>query len=118
MNLKKTIFEKIKDGFFTSTFCSKCKKQNWPPSHYCKDCFKKTKLKKIDNKGIILEVSYSHIPNQENYFGIGDFSGLRILGTIVDKNTKINDLIAINKVKVDNDKISIEFRKLVDKKND
>ncbi len=112
MNLKEIIFEKIKDGVFTSTFCSYCKRHIWPPSQYCKDCFKKTKLKKINNKGILLEMSYSHILNQENYFGIGDFSGIRVIGTIVDKNIKINDLIAIYKIKVDNEKILLEFNKL------
>ncbi|MDQ6724434.1 MAG: hypothetical protein M3Z01_09265 [Thermoproteota archaeon] len=116
MNLKEIIFEKIKDGVFASTFCSHCKRHIWPPNQYCKDCFKKTKLRKINNKGILLEMSYSHISNQENYFGIGDFSGIRIIGTISDKNIKINDLIAIYKIKVDNEKILLEFNKL-DKKN-
>ena len=32
MNLKETIFKKIKDGLFLSTFCRECKKYNWPPS--------------------------------------------------------------------------------------
>ncbi len=115
MNLKETLFKNIEEGIFLSTFCTECKKHNWPPSFYCKDCFKKTKLKKINNQGILLEMSYSHIINQENFFGIGDFSGIRIIGT-VNKSIKINDSIVINIIKVINNKISIEFNKLENKK--
>jgi uncharacterized OB-fold protein len=43
MNLKETLFKKIEDGLFVSTFCKECKKYNWPPSMYCKECFSKTK---------------------------------------------------------------------------
>jgi uncharacterized OB-fold protein len=111
MNLKETIFKKFKDGIFINTFCPHCKKQNWPPSNNCRDCFKKTIFKKIENKGILLEMSYSHIPKQENFFGIGYFSGIRILGTIVNKNLKVNDSIAIHNIKIINDKISLEFKK-------
>jgi uncharacterized protein len=112
MNLKETILKKFKDGIFINTFCPHCKKQNWPPNINCKYCFKKTILKKIENKGILLEMSYSHIQKQENFFGIGDFSGIRILGTIVKKSIKVNDLIAIYNIKIIDDKISLEFDKL------
>ncbi len=112
MNLKKTILKKFKDGIFVNTFCPQCKKQNWPPSNNCKDCFNKTILKKIDNKGILLEMSYSHIQNQENFFGIGDFSGIRILGTVANKNIKVNDSIVIQNIKIIDNKISLEFNKL------
>jgi uncharacterized OB-fold protein len=115
MNLKEQIFEKIKDGKFQSTFCSKCNQYNWPPCNNCKNCFKKTRLKKIDNKGILLEKSYSHLSDQHDYFGIGDFSGIRIIGT-VDKNIEINDKIIISNIRLDNDRISLEFRKLEKKK--
>ena len=40
MNLKETLFKKIEDGLFVGTFCKECKKYNWPPSIYCKECFK------------------------------------------------------------------------------
>ena len=115
MNLKESILKKIKDEIFLITYCTKCKKYNWPPSYNCKYCFKKTILKKLFNKGILLEVSYSHLPDQNNYFGIGEFSGIRILG-MVDGDIKINDAIEISKIKVNNDKISVEFNKLKRKK--
>ncbi len=115
MNLKESILKKIKDEIFLITYCTNCKKYIWPPYYNCKYCFKKTILKKLFNKGILLEMSYSHLPDQNNYFGIGEFSGIRILG-MVDGDIKINDAIAISKIKVKNDKISVEFNKLKRKK--
>jgi uncharacterized protein len=115
MNLKESILAKIKDEIFFITFCIKCKKYNWPPSYNCKYCFRKTILKKLYNKGILLEVSYSHLPDQNNYFGIGEFSGIRILG-MVDGDIKINDAIAISKIKVNDGRISVEFNRLKIKK--
>src|SRR5215213_9759284 len=115
MNLKESILTKIKDEIFFITFCNKCKKYNWPPGYNCKYCFRKTILKKLYNKGILLEVSYSHLPDQNNYFGIGEFSGIRILG-MVDGNIKINDAIEISKIKVNYGRISVEFNRLKIKK--
>ncbi len=115
MNLKETLFKKIEDGLFVSTFCKGCKKYNWPPSMYCKECFSKTKLKKIKNVGILLEISYSYITNEPSFFGIGDFSGIRIIGT-ANKSIRINDSIEIDKIKVINNKISIVFNKSHKKK--
>jgi|GEM_PF-1198283 uncharacterized OB-fold protein len=115
MTVKDTLFNKIKTGSFYCTFCRYCNIFTWPPSNYCKKCFKETKFKKINNHGILLELSYSHMPNQECFFGIGDFSGIRIIGTLVDKNMNVNDLIKINKATVINDKILLEFIKLSNK---
>jgi uncharacterized OB-fold protein len=112
MNLKERILEKIKDGTFLSTFCNQCKRHIWPPSNNCKDCFGITELKDVDNKGILLEISYSHIVDQKGYFGIGDFSGLRIIGK-VDSNIEIGEPISISKVRANKDnKIIVEFYKL------
>ena len=111
MNLKESILAKIKDKIFYITFCIKCKRYNWPPSYNCKYCFRKTILKKLYNKGVLLEVSYSHLPDQNNYFGIGEFSGIRILG-MVDGDIKINDAIVISKIKVNDGRISVEFNRL------
>jgi hypothetical protein len=55
------------------------------------------------------------LPDQNNYFGIGEFSGIRILG-MVDGDIKINDAIAIFKIKVNNGRISVEFNRLKIKK--
>jgi uncharacterized protein len=115
MNLKETLFKKIEEGLFISTFCKECKKYNWPPSIYCKECFSKTKLKEIKNIGILLEISYSYITNEPSFFGIGDFSGIRIIGT-ANKSIRINDSIQIDKIKVINNKISIVFNKSHKKK--
>jgi uncharacterized OB-fold protein len=115
MTLKDVLFDKIKKDSFYCTFCNYCNIFTWPPSYYCKKCYKKTKLKKIKNYGTLLELSYSHLENQECYFGIGDFSGIRIIGTLVEKNMNVNDLIKINKATVIDDKILLEFIKLYDK---
>jgi len=111
MSLKESILAKIKDQAFFITFCIRCKKYNWPPTYNCKYCFRKTILKQLYNKGILLEVSYSHLPDQNNYFGIGEFSGIRILG-MVDGDIKINDAIEISKIKVNDGRISVEFNRL------
>ena len=115
MSLKESILAKIKDKAFFITFCIRCKKYNWPPTYNCKYCFRKTILKQLYNKGILLEVSYSHLPDQNNYFGIGEFSGIRILG-MVDGDIKINDAIEISKIKVNDGRISVEFNRLKIKK--
>ena len=111
MNLKGKMFEKIKDGTFFCTFCTRCKRHVWPPCNNCKECFGITELKDVDNKGILLEISYSHIADQQGYFGIGDFSGLRIIGK-VDSNIEIGGHISISKVRANKDnKIIVEFDK-------
>ncbi len=81
MNIKDTLFNKIKEDYFNVLSVEIARVFTWPPSNYCKECFKETKLKKINNHGILLELSYSYIPNQECFFGIGEFSGIRIIGT-------------------------------------
>jgi uncharacterized OB-fold protein len=111
MNLKEKIFEKIKDGTFLSTYCTRCKKHVWPPCNHCKECFGITELKDVDNNGILLEKSYSHIVDQQGYFGIGDFSGLRIIGKM-HSNFEIGGPISISKVRANKDnKIMVEFNK-------
>jgi uncharacterized protein len=111
MNFKESILEKIKEGIFLSTYCNQCKRYIWPPSNNCKECFGTTKLKDVDNNGILLEISYSHIDDQKGYFGIGDFSGLRIIGK-VDSNIEIGEPISISKVRANKDnKIIVEFYK-------
>ena len=111
MNLKERMFEKIKYGTFLNTFCTRCKKHVWPPCNNCKECFGITELKDVDNKGILLEISYSHIVDQEGYFGIGDFSGLRIISKVIS-NYEIGGRISISKVRANKDnKIIVEFDK-------
>jgi uncharacterized OB-fold protein len=111
MNIREEIFKKANEGLFICTFCLNCNIFNWPPNNNCKKCLKKTRLRKIMNKGVILEASYSHLPNQKSFFGIGDFSGIRILGTI-DRNVQINDFITIYKVSIIDNKISFVFKKI------
>ena len=112
LTLKEKIFNKInEEGSFICTFCSKCNTYNWPPNYNCKKCFNNTRLKKIKNKGIVLEKSYSHLSDQKSFFGIGDFSGIRVLGTM-DRQMSVNDLITIYKAAIIENKISIIFKKI------
>ena len=111
MNLKEKIFERIKNGTFSSTSCNHCKKHIWPPSNNCKECFEITELKDVDNKGILLEISYSHMVDQKGYFGLGDFSGLRIIGK-VSSDIEIGEPISISKLTSNKDNIIVvEFDK-------
>src|ERR687889_969420 len=101
MNIKEKIFEKIHDGILLSAFCPQCKRHVWPPSNNCKECLKITEIKPIYNRGIILEISFSYLNDQQCFFGIGDFSGIRIIGK-VEPNTKAYDSIYISNVKMSN----------------
>ena len=111
MNLKEKIFERIKNGALLSTSCNHCKKHIWPPCNNCKECFEITELKDVDNKGILLEISYSHMVDQKGYFGLGDFSGLRIIGK-VSSDIEIGEPISISKLTSNKDNIIVvEFDK-------
>ncbi|HEY6536543.1 MAG TPA: hypothetical protein VIY08_12210 [Candidatus Nitrosocosmicus sp.] len=111
MNLKEKMLERINDGIFEVTFCTKCKEYSWPPRYNCKSCFKFNVLKEIENKGILLEKSFSHLSNNESFFGVGEFNKIRILGTI-NNEVEVNDLIFINSLKIIDKRISLEFKKL------
>ncbi len=111
MNLKEIIFDKIKSGVFLVPYCNICIKFMWPPSYYCNICFRKTYLKKVENNGIMLEKSFSNLPFQNNYFGIGNFSNIIILGKM-DKEVKIMDRIRISKIEIKDNKLDIKFEKL------
>ena len=111
MNIKEKILEKIKEGIFEVTFCNQCQEYIWPPRYNCNSCFKSTILKEIENKGILLEKSFSYLSNNQSFFGIGEFNKIRIIGTINDE-IKINDAISIKNLKTIDNRISLEFKKL------
>jgi uncharacterized OB-fold protein len=111
MNIKDQIIKKIKDGILLSAFCPRCKKYVWPPSNNCRECLETTELKCIYNRGILLETSFSHLADQQCFFGIGEFSGIRIIGK-VESNIKVYDFIFISKVKMsDTNRIIVEFKR-------
>ncbi len=110
MNIRETIFEKVKTGVLLITFCKECRKFIWPPSQHCNVCFKETVLKKIDNDGILLEKTYSNLPFQKNYFGIGEFSNIRLIGK-VNEGLEIRERIKISKMDIKDNRLDIEFEK-------
>ncbi len=111
MNRDEIIYSIIEKGYFSTTYCHKCKRYLWPLNFFCNTCFSKTRLKKIINKGILLEKSYSHFGIKKGSFGIGEFGEIRIIGTI-HENIEVKDKIKISSMKVSNSRIDVEFKKL------
>ena len=98
-------------GILLTTFCFSCKIHIWPPNRYCKFCFNKTGFRKINRKGILLEKSFSNLSDLVGYYGIGEFSGIRIIGS-VDQSVLPYDRIRISQVGVKNNKLDLEFSKI------
>ena len=105
------IFETVNKGILITTYCSSCKIHIWPPNYYCNSCFNKTGFKKINRKGVLLEKSFSNIPDLIGYYGIGEFSGIRMIGS-VDKSILPNDRIRISQVSIKDNKLNLEFTKI------
>ena len=111
MTLMDIIFDTAKKGILIITYCFDCKIHIWPPNHYCNSCFKKTGFKKINRKGVLLEKSFSNIPDLIGYYGVGEFSGIRMMGS-VDKSILPNDRIRISRVSIRDNKLNLEFAKI------
>ncbi|MDQ4074594.1 MAG: hypothetical protein M3162_09880 [Thermoproteota archaeon] len=58
-----------------------------------------------------MEKSYSHFTAKRGSFGIGEFGGIRIIGTI-DGNVEVKDKIKISSMKISNSRLEVEFKKL------
>jgi uncharacterized protein len=111
MTLVDIIFDTANKGILITTYCFHCKIPIWPPNHHCNSCFKKTGFKKINRKGVLIEKSFSNIPDLIVYYGVGEFSGIRMIGS-VDKHVFPNDRIIISKVSIKDNKLSLEFTKI------
>jgi len=111
LNLRDKVFANIKDNKISMTFCSNCKKYIWPPSYFCKNCFNKTKIKRLNNKGRLIEITFSNYLNQKIYFGIGDFSGIKIIGA-TNNLIEIDREIIISKVNIRDNKLEIVFSEI------
>ena len=111
MKLLDIIINNAEKGILIATYCSSCKIHIWPPNRYCNTCFKRTSFRKINRKGILLEKSFSNLPNLIGYYGIGEFSGIRILGS-VDQSILPDDEIIISRVGIKNDKLNLVFSKI------
>jgi hypothetical protein len=110
MKLLDFIIKSAGKGTLVTTYCFTCKIHIWPLNRYCNICFKKTGFKKISRKGVLLEKSFSNLPDLKGYFGIGEFSGIRMIGS-VDKSILPEDAIRISQVRVKDNKLDLEFSK-------
>ena len=110
MKLIDIIINNAEKGILITSYCSSCKIHIWPPNHYCKSCSKKTGFRKINRKGVLLEKSFSNLPDIKGYYGIGEFSGIRMIGS-VDKSILPEDAIRISQIRVKDNKLDLEFSK-------
>ncbi len=97
-------------GTLITTYCFSCKIHIWPPNSYCNSCFKKTGFRKINRNGVLLEKSFSNLQDSIGHYGIGEFSGIRMIGS-VDPNILPNDRIRISRVSIKDNKLNLEFSK-------
>ena len=111
MKLLDFIIKSADKGTLITTYCFSCKIHIWPPNRYCNTCFKKTGFKKISRKGVLLEKSFSNLPNLIGYYGIGEFSGIRLIGS-VNQHVVPEDRIRISKIGIKNNKLNLEFSKI------
>jgi uncharacterized OB-fold protein len=111
LNREESIYKIIGNGHFSATYCPKCRRYLWPLNFFCNICLNKTRYRKINNKGILLEKSYSHFETKKGSFGIGEFGEIRIIGTI-DENAEVNDKIKISSMKVSNSRLDMKFKKI------
>jgi hypothetical protein len=111
MKLIEIIISKAEKGTLITTYCLNCKIHIWPPNYYCHFCLNKTVFKKINKTGILLEKSFSNLPDLIGYYGIGEFSGIRLIGS-VDQLAVPDDIISISHVGVRNNKLDLKFCKI------
>jgi uncharacterized protein len=111
MNLLDIIINNAKKGNLITTFCINCKIFIWPPNRYCNSCFNKTGFRKIHRKGVLLEKSLSNLPDLIGYYGIGEFSGIRMIGS-VHQSISPGDRIRISQVGIKDNKLNLEFSKI------
>jgi uncharacterized protein len=95
-------------GRLMSSYCIKCNRYVWPPNYYCNRCNSDTIFKDLVERGILVEKSTSYIHGKIEHFGIGEFDGIRIIGTITDQIT-VGDTIGIKSIKVTKGRLDISF---------
>jgi uncharacterized OB-fold protein len=115
MKLIEIIISNAERGILITTYCFNCKIYIWPPNYYCNSCLKKTGFRKISRRGILLEKSLSNLPDSLGYYGIGEFSGIRVIGS-VDQRVVPEDRIRISHIGIKNNKLNLEFSKMKFKK--
>jgi uncharacterized OB-fold protein len=108
MDLFDEILKNARREKFVTSFCLKCNKYIWPPDSSCNICYSSAILRDVTSNGVLLSKSISHIEGKKRYFGLGEFDGIRIIGTI-DSSINIDDKIIICGVSETYGKIDLKF---------
>jgi uncharacterized OB-fold protein len=108
MNLFNSILASASKGRLVTSFCKKCDKYIWPPKYFCILCYSKASFREVKDEGILLEKSHSSILGKEGSFGVGEFSGIRLIGRINDE-VNVGDSIKIQEIGVKNGRLDIKL---------
>lgn len=68
-------------GEFRVPVCTRCGKKAWPPSSTCPICYSTTALRKVSDRGVLVEFASSHMRGWEGLFGIVEMDGFRLVGS-------------------------------------
>lgn len=71
----------LEQGRFLVPVCTRCGKKTWPPSSTCPLCYSKTKLRKVNDRGVLVEFASSRVKGREGFFGIVEMDGFRLMGS-------------------------------------
>lgn len=108
MKFLNEILNNARRGKFVTSFCLECRKYIWPPNGYCNFCYSEAVLKDVTSNGVLVSKSISYMMDKWRYFGLGEFDGIRIIGTI-EQSLNIGDRIIIRNVRETNGKIDLKF---------
>lgn len=74
--------DSLRTGTFVVSYCTVCKKKNWPPYEYCSLCYRKTSTANISKVGRVVEFSTSRLGG-EVVVALINMDGILILGSIL-----------------------------------
>ena len=108
MNLFDSVLKIAKAGKLVSSYCKNCDKYIWPPKYYCNYCNLKVSFRDVRREGIVLEKCYSNLQGKKKPFAIGEFNGIRILGSI-DDDIIVGESIIMQEIRVTDERLDIKF---------
>ena len=108
MNLFDSVLKIAKAGKLVSSYCNNCDKYIWPPKYYCNYCNLEVSFRDVRSEGIVLEKGYSNLQGKKRPFAIGEFNGIRILGSI-DDDIMVGESIRMQEIRVTDERLDIKF---------
>lgn len=108
MNLFDSVLKIARGGKLVSSYCKNCDKYIWPPKHFCNYCNLAVSFKDVKREGIVLVKGYSNLQGKKRPFAIGEFDGIRIIGSIND-DIVIGESIIMSEIRVTNGRLDIKF---------